>query len=45
MQELSDLLASLKETQAKLEEEMTELVTLKDDAAREADNFSVLLHQ
>lgn len=45
MQELSDLLASLKETQAKLEEEMTELVTLKDDAAREADNFAVLLSQ
>ena len=38
MQELSDLLASL-------EEEMTELVTLKDDAAREADNFAVLLSQ
>ena len=38
MQELSDLLASLKE-------EMTELVTLKDDAAREADNFAVLLSQ
>lgn len=45
MQELSDLLVSLKETQAKLEEEMTELVTLKDDAAREADNFAVLLSQ
>lgn len=45
MQELSNLLASLKETQAKLEEEMTELVTLKDDAAREADNFAVLLSQ
>ena len=45
MQELSDLLASLKETQAKLEEEMTELVTLKDDAAREADNFAALLSQ
>ena len=45
MQALSDLLASLKETQAKLEEEMTELVTLKDDAAREADNFAVLLSQ
>ena len=45
MQELSDLLASLKETQAKLEEEMAELVTLKDDAAREADNFAVLLSQ
>ena len=45
MQELSDLLASLKETQAKLEEEMTELVTLKDDVAREADNFAVLLSQ
>ena len=43
MQELSDLLASLKETQAKLEEEMTELVTLKDDAAREADNFATAL--
>ena len=45
MQELSDLLASLKETQAKLEQEMAELVTLKDDAAREADNFAVLLSQ
>ena len=45
MQELSDLLASLKETQAKLEEEMAELVTLKEDAAREADNFAVLLSQ
>lgn len=45
MQELSDLLASLKETQAKLEEEMTELVTLKDDASREADNFAALLSQ
>lgn len=45
MQELSDLLASLKETQAKLEQEMAELVTLKDDAAREADNFTVLLSQ
>lgn len=45
MQELSDLLASLKETQAKLEEEMAELVTLKDDASREADNFAVLLSQ
>ena len=45
MQELSDLLASLKETQAKLEEEMAELVTLKEDAAREADNFTVLLSQ
>ena len=45
MKELSDLLVSLKETQAKLEEEMTELVTLKDDAAREADNFAVLLSQ
>ena len=44
MQELSNLLASLKETQAKLEEEMTELVTL-NDAAREADNFAVLLSQ
>lgn len=45
MQELSDLLASLKETQAKLEQEMTELVTLKEDAAREADNFAALLSQ
>ena len=45
MQELSDLLTSLKETQAKLEQEMAELVTLKDDAAREADNFAVLLSQ
>lgn len=45
MQELSDLLASLKETQAKLEQEMAELVTLKDDAALEADNFAVLLSQ
>lgn len=45
MQELSDLLASLKETQAKLEQEMAELVTLKEDAAREADNFAVLLSQ
>ena len=45
MQELSDLLASLKETQAKLEEEMAELVTLKENAAREADNFAVLLSQ
>lgn len=45
MQELSDLLASLKETQAKLEQEMTELVTLKDDASREADNFAALLSQ
>lgn len=45
MQELSDLLASLKETQAKLEQEMAELVTLKDDASREADNFAVLLSQ
>lgn len=45
MQELSDLLASLKETQAKLEQEMAELVTLKDDAAREADNFAALLSQ
>ena len=45
MQELSDLLASLKETQAKLEQEMAELVTLKDAAAREADNFAVLLSQ
>lgn len=44
MQELSDLLASLKETQAKLEEEMTELVTLKDDAAREADNLLCFSH-
>lgn len=43
MQELSDLLASLKETQAKLEQEMAELVTLKDDASREADNFAALL--
>ena len=45
MQELNDLLASLKETQAKLEQEMAELVTLKDAAAREADNFAVLLSQ
>lgn len=45
MQELSDLLASLKETQAKLEQEMAELVTLKDDASREADNFAALLSQ
>ena len=45
MQELNDLLASLKETQAKLEQEMAELVTLKEDAAREADNFAVLLSQ
>ena len=45
MQELSDLLASLKETQAKLEQEMAELVTLKEDAAREADNFAALLSQ
>lgn len=45
MQELSDLLASLKETQAKLEQEMAELVTLKEDVAREADNFAVLLSQ
>lgn len=45
MQELNDLLAALKETQAKLEQEMAELVTLKDDAAREADNFAVLLSQ
>lgn len=45
MQELSDLLASLKETQAKLEPEMAELVTLKDDASREADNFAALLSQ
>lgn len=45
MQELNDLLASLKETQAKLEQEMAELVTLKEGAAREADNFAVLLSQ
>lgn len=45
MQELNDLLAALKETQAKLEEEMSELVTLKDNAAREADNFATLLSQ
>lgn len=45
MQELNDLLASLKDTQAKLEEEMSELVTLKDNAAREADNFATLLSQ
>ena len=45
MQELSDLLASLKETQAKLEQEMAELVTLKDDASREADNFAALISQ
>ncbi|MDO5338563.1 MAG: cell wall hydrolase [Eubacteriales bacterium] len=45
MQELSDLLTALKETQAKLEEEMAELVTLKEDAAREADNFAALLSQ
>lgn len=45
MQELSDLLASLKETQAKLEQEMAELVTLKDDSSREADNFAALLSQ
>lgn len=45
MQELSNLLASLKETQAKLEQEMAELVTLKDDASREADNFAALLSQ
>lgn len=45
MQELNDLLASLKGTQAKLEQEMAELVTLKDAAAREADNFAVLLSQ
>ena len=45
MQELNDLLASLKETQAKLEQEMAELVTLKDDASREADNFAALLSQ
>lgn len=45
MQELSDLLASLKETQAKLEQEMAELVTLKDDASHEADNFAALLSQ
>lgn len=45
MQELSELLASLKETQAKLEQEMAELVTLKDDASREADNFAALLSQ
>ena len=45
MQELNDLLAALKETQAKLEEEMSELVALKEDAAREADNFAALLSQ
>lgn len=45
MQELSDLLTALKETQAKLEDEMTELVALKEDAAREADNFAALLSQ
>lgn len=45
MQELNDLLAALKDTQAKLEEEMSELVTLKDDASREADNFATLLSQ
>ena len=45
MQELNDLLAALKETQAKLEEEMSELVALKEDAAREADNFTALLSQ
>ncbi len=45
MQELSDLLTALKETQAKLEDEMTELVVLKEDAAREADNFAALLSQ
>ena len=45
MQELSDLLTALKETQAKLEEEMAELVTLKEDAACEADNFAALLSQ
>lgn len=45
MQELNDLLAALKDTQAKLEEEMSELVTLKDNAAREADNFATLLSQ
>ena len=45
MQELSDLLPSLEETQAKLEQEMAELVTLKDDASREADNFAALLSQ
>ena len=45
MQELNDLLAALKETQAKLEEEMSDLVALKEDAAREADNFAALLSQ
>ena len=45
MQELNDLLTSLKDTQARLEEEMSELVTLKDEAAREADNFAALLSQ
>ena len=45
MQELNDLLAALKDTQAKLEKEMSELVTLKDEASREADNFATLLSQ
>lgn len=43
MQELSDLLAELKEKQTKLEEEMSELVALKEEASREADNFATLL--
>ena len=45
MQELNDLLTSLKDTQARLEEEMSELVALKDEASREADNFAALLAQ
>lgn len=43
MQELSGLLAELKEKQTKLEAEMSELVALKEDASREADNFATLL--
>lgn len=45
MQELNDLLAALKDTQTKLETEMSELVTLKENASREADNFASLLSQ
>lgn len=45
MQELNDLLGALKDTQAKLETEMAELVTLKENASREADNFASLLSQ
>ncbi|MDY4741787.1 MAG: cell wall hydrolase [Lachnospira sp.] len=45
MEELNNLMVSLKDTRSKLESEMTELVSLKENASRESANFSNLLYQ